>query len=98
MKPCPRCQEYPDWRLGRNTTVKRADGEHYFTFTGCRHVEDFAKNLGFVANSTRPTHEARWDEQAEKLFVAMTERWTDPERTSFRVRVFRETPTTQLQF
>jgi hypothetical protein len=96
MKSCPLCLRAPDWHFCRHVTQKRADGLHYYMLCGCDHAMTFGKPMQFVSETDLPANEAKWDAEAERLFAKYTERWTEPQRTAFRVRVWRETPATTL--
>lgn len=96
MKRCPKCYTAPGWHSAGNTTRKRGDGRHYFAFSGCPHAMDLAKIWGLVPREELPTFEASWEAEAERLFAKVTERWTEPQRVSFRVRLLWVTPAREL--
>ena len=56
----------------------------------------FAKPVGFVPTLERETFSTQWDAEAERIFAAYTNTWTDPQRVGFRVRLGWDKPTTEL--
>jgi hypothetical protein len=86
MKNCPICRQSPLWHYCRN--VSRKHGGNFYLIEGCSHAETFAKPFAFVAHAERAVFEEKWDAEAERLFAEYTARWTDPQRVSYRIKVF----------
>jgi hypothetical protein len=95
MKPCCHCQQTPTWYFARNTS--RREGTDLWRLSlVCYRCEPFGKELGLVASADRAAVEARWETHAEGMFATYTATWTEPQRTAFRVRLFRDPMATEL--
>lgn len=92
VKSCPICTQEPAWYYARNCTMTRK--VRCFILCGCPHAEAFGslseKVKRIVTQPELAQVENDWDAHAEKLFVGYTDRWTDPQRTAFRARLWPE--------
>lgn len=96
MKACPYCSDAPNWHFASNVTRLRNSAHsatkgpslRYWLFTGCRHAREFFGTFRFISDPERPAIEATWDAHAETLFAAYTEHWTEPQRATFRARLW----------
>lgn len=88
-KPCPYCQVEFVWHFARHTTYAAKDGVNRFTVEPrCRHIASFAQNVGVIEDSLRSLWNARWDQEAERLFEEYTRHWKEENRQAFRARIF----------
>ncbi len=91
MKACCFCAEAPHWHFLRN--ISMATKIDTFGFAGCKHADDFTGNkLSMTPAKERAAFEEKWDAHAEALFARYTALWTEPQRISFRARLWPEPP------
>lgn len=85
MHPCPRCQQYPQWKYAHCTSAK-TKVRTWSLSPDCDHCRPFMARAILVPQPRIPEIEAQWDAFAEELFVAYTAAWTEAERATFRLR------------